>query len=321
MKYKFFNKALNIWCILIFESCLVLGPARGDEHGSFEIVRLREYNEFYPSASNNINDELPHYWETSDKNPKGVIVVAHGLNVKPSKMGTPEIEGTLVKFLLDSGYNVYRVTLTGHSGSIENMQNTTESDWLSDAYIQYCEAKIFSERAKVPLYLLGFSLGALVFEHLMNELTATPVQFEKIILFSPAIAIKTMAKAVLMLQPFTKDSSIINSISPEEYRAQRGTSIGAYKIVFNMEEALCDASFFKNNIDTIIFIDKNDELVSIRKLRNRINQYKLTNWNILEISNNGAAIKPQYHHLLIDNRCVSASTWQYITNSIIDFLE
>lgn len=325
MEHKFFNSLLNIWLILILDSCMVLSPAtaRENENRSFEIVRLMEYKEFSPPVStiSNINDELVHYWETNDKNPKGVIVVVHGLNVKPSKMGTPETEGTLIKFLLDSGYNIYRVTLTGHAGPIENMQNVIESDWLSDAYIQYCEAKIAAERDNLPLYLLGFSLGALVFEYLMNENTATPVQFKKIILFSPAIAIKATAKAILMLQPFTNDSSIINSVSPEEYRAQRGASIDAYKIVFNMEEKLCDVSFLKNNVDTIIFIDKNDEMINIRTLRSRINQYKLTSWNVLEISNNGARINPQYHHLLIDNKCVSPSTWQYITNSIIDFLE
>jgi esterase/lipase len=303
MKREFFNILLNIWFILIFSSCLALSPAAagGDENDHF--------------------DELPHYWEINHKKPKGIVVVVHGLNVKPSKMGSPETEGTLVKFLLDSGYAVYRVTLTGHAGSIEGMQNVTESDWFSDAYIQYCEAKIAAERDNVPLYLLGFSLGALVFENLMNENTATPVQFEKIVLFSPAIAIKTRAKAILLLQPFTNDSSIINSVSLEEYRAQRGASMGAYKIVFNMEEKLCDAAFIKNNADTIIFIDKNDELVDMGTLKNRIAKYKLTNWKVLEISNKGALIKPQYHHLLIDNRCVSAPTWQYITNSIIDFLE
>jgi alpha-beta hydrolase superfamily lysophospholipase len=180
-----------------------------------------EYKEFSPPVLNisNTNDELLHYWETNDKNPKGVIVVIHDLNVKPSRMGASETGETLIKFLLDSGYNIYRVTLAGHAGPIENMQNVIESDWLSDAYIQYCEAKIAAEHNNLPLYLLGFSLGALVFEHLMNEDTATPVQFKKIILFSPAIAIKTTAKAILMPQPFANDSSIINSVSPEEYRA------------------------------------------------------------------------------------------------------
>jgi hypothetical protein len=172
---------------------------------------------------------------------------------------------------------------------------------------------------------LGFSLGALVFETLMSDETyagtAAPVQFKKTVLFSPAVAIKSKAKAILMLQPFTNDTSIINSVSPEEYRAQRGASMAAYKIIFNMEKELCAASFLKNNVDTIIFIDKNDEMLSIKTLKNRIMQYKLTNWKVMEVSNDGAAIKPPYHHLLIDARCVSDATWRYITGAISDFLE
>jgi hypothetical protein len=97
--------------------------------------------------------------------------------------------------------------------------------------------------------------------------------------------------------------------------------MGAYNAVFTMEEKLCAASFLKNNIDTLIFMDKNDEMLSLGALKKRIKQYKLTKWKVLEISNEGAAIKPPYHHLLIDNRCVSAATWRYITDAISAFLE
>jgi esterase/lipase len=201
------------------------------------------------------------------------------------------------------------------------MMNVTEEDWLRDAYIHYCQAKNLSEANNLPIYLLGFSLGALVYENLMNQETATPVQFSKVVLFSPAIAIRTTARAILLLQPFTNDSSIINSRSPAEYRAQRGASIAAYRIVFNMEEELCYKSFGKNNVDTLVFIDRKDEFISVETLQKRIVDYNLTNWNVLEVSNNGAAIRPQYHHLIIDNRCVSDSAWQYITNSILVFME
>jgi esterase/lipase len=264
---------------------------------------------------------MVHHWETSVSSPKGVVIVAHGLNVKPSKMGTPSAEGTLVKLFLDLGYNVYRVTLKGHNGSLEDMQTVTRSDWIYDAYFQYCQAKNIADNEGLPLYLLGFSLGALVYEVLMNEETAMPVRFEKAILFSPAVAIRPVAKTVLWLQPFTNDRSIIRSASPEEYRAQTGASIAAYRIVFNMEESLCSASFRNSNINTIIFIDKNDEMVSTTILRDRINLHELTNWRIYEVTNAGAVIRPQYHHLLIDNKCVSASTWQYISETILSFLD
>ena len=265
-------------------------------------------------------NELPQYWETTISNPRGIVLVVHGLNVKPSKMGTPSAEGTLVNLFLDSGYHVYRVTLKGHSGLLEDMQSVTRSDWIHDAYFQYCQAKTIAENEGLPLYLLGFSLGALVYEVLMNEETAIPVQFEKVILFSPAVAIRPAAKTVLWLQPFTNDRSIIKSVSPKEYRAQTGASMTAYKTVFDMEESLRSASFRNSNVNTIIFIDKKDEMVSARILRKRINQHELTNWKIYEVTNTGAVIRPQYHHLLIDNKCVSASTWQYISETILNFL-
>jgi alpha-beta hydrolase superfamily lysophospholipase len=191
---------------------------------------------FGSCSNNSVNrlyaeNELPQYWGTTIPNPKGLVVVAHGLNVKPSKMGTPSAEGTLVKLLLDSGYNVYRVTLKGHYGPIEEMQSVTRADWIENAYVQYCQAKIIADNDSLPLYLLGFSLGALVYEVFMNEETVIPVRFEKIILFSPAVAIRPSAKTVLWLKPFTNDGSIIRSASPEEYRAQTGTSIAAYRIV------------------------------------------------------------------------------------------
>jgi esterase/lipase len=266
-------------------------------------------------------NEQPQYWETIIPNPKGLVLVAHGLNVKPSKMGSPSAEGTLIKLLLDSGYNVYRITLKGHNGPIEDMQSVTRLDWINNAYFQYCQAKTIANNGNLPLYLLGFSLGALVYEVLMNEETAIPVRFKKVILFSPAIAIRSRAKTVHWLKPFTNDRSIIGSVSPKEYRAQVGTSIAAYRIVFDMEKSLRSAFFNNSNVDTIIFTDKNDEMISIGILRKRMNKYNLTNWRICEVTNSGAIIRPSYHHLLIDNKCVSAVTWQYISETILGFLD
>ena len=278
------------------------------------------FNHVYSLYAENVN-ESPQYWETAVSYPRGVVVVAHGLNVKPSKMGAPSAEGTLVKLLLDSGYHVYRVTLKGHSGLLDDMQNVTRSDWIHDAYTQYCQAKAIAEGRRLPLYLLGFSLGALVYEVLMNEETPIPVLFEKSILFSPAVALRPIARSILLLQLFMDDRTIITSFSPEEYRVHRGSSMAAYKTIFDMEGSLISASFRNCNIDTIVFIDRYDEMVSAEILRERIDQYDLTNWKIYEVTNTGAVIRPQYHHLLIDSKCVSESTWQYISGTITDFLD
>jgi len=275
-----------------------------------------------------MSNEIPIYWESAVPNPRGIFIVAPGLNVKPSKMGTPLAEGTLVKLLLDLGYHVYRVTLPGYAGEPKDAQKLSHADWISDAYSQYCQARAIAENRQLPLYLLGFSLGALVYLALMAEETemtvgpsaAGPVKFEKIILFSPAIAIKPVIKLMLHALSFVSEKIIIRSASPKEYRAQNGISLAVYKAVFEMEELLCSFSFKNCNINTILFIDRNDEMLSINTLNERIIQYGLNNWKIYEISNANAAIKPQYHHLLIDSKCVSSETWRFISGAIMDFL-
>lgn len=309
MRYNF----LGLFAFSLFNSCLTFN--QGNNLYVENERALPQYKEYRDDR------EDWEYWKSPAANPRGLVIVVHGLNVKPSKMGTPYAEGTLVKLLLDNGYHVYRVTLKGHSGVIEGMRNVTQHDWIHDAYVQYCQAKTIAGNERLPLYLLGFSLGALVYEVLMHEETPIPVQFEKAILFSPAIAIKPAAKIVLWLRPFTNDTSIIKSVSPEEYRAQKGTSMSAYKALFTMEKLLSKASFKNCNIDTIIFIDKNDEMISRALLRKRIHQYNLANWRVYEVTNTGAVIKPKYHHLLIDTKCVSEMTWQYISKTILGFLD
>jgi pimeloyl-ACP methyl ester carboxylesterase len=129
-------------------------------------------------------------------------------------MGAPGAEGTLVALLLDSGYHVVRVTLAGHSGSLERMKTVSASRWLSDAYVQYSKAYCEARTAAVPVDLVGFSLGALVFEALMNTDTETPVQFKKAVLFSPALALKNTVRAAFALTPLLKPTSVIPSKSP-----------------------------------------------------------------------------------------------------------
>ncbi|MHC6202161.1 alpha/beta hydrolase [Breznakiellaceae bacterium SP9] len=265
-----------------------------------------------------LDDAQPQYWAAPS--PKGIALIVHGLNVRPQAMGSPQSEGTLVKLFLDAHYSVYRVTLAGHGGPLETMRTLTMQDWLSGAYSQYCHARLLADRASLPLYLVGFSLGGLVYETLMNESTPRAVIFDKSILFSPAIATRTLSKAILLLRPFIKDSSIIYSRAPEIVRAQKGVSLGAYKALFAMEKRLCALRFCRSNIDTRIFMDKKDELLSMRAFKKHLTQYKLSKWRIVPLSNKGAARRPAFHHVLIDAQSVSASTWQRICKEILDFL-
>jgi hypothetical protein len=224
-------------------------------------------------------------------------------------MGTPYSDGTIVKLLLDNGYHAVRVTLPGHSGHISTMKNADAAQWLSSAYIQYGKEVFEAQKDGLPIYLAAFSLGALVFEVLMNEETAIPVRFTGAVLFAPAIATKNISRSVRILNIFGKQM-IINSATPVDYRAQRGASLAAYNAFFELENKLC-VTGFANNINTLLIIDPMDELVSLRKIKAA--KYKLSNWKINEIDNRAA----RYRHLIIDDKCVGKETWEPISRNLL----
>lgn len=260
------------------------------------------------------------YFETSVFPVKGIVIIAHGLNTNPSKMGDDNTNGTLVKLFLDEGYHVYRVVLPGHGGTIEEMQKINSQDWINSAIMQYREAAEIAHKNNIPIYLTAFSLGGLVYENLINY--EENVEFAGIILFAPAIAIKGTARAgILISDIFLTDSAIIKSKAPVEYRAQKGVSISAYNALFELEDTLYKSEFENCNIPSLIFINPKDELINITKLQKSITKFNLSNWNVATVSNTGAEIKPKYHHLIIDSKCVSSETWGIIKEKILYFLE
>jgi esterase/lipase len=265
------------------------------------------------------DDEAPRFFATPAAVPKGVVVVAHGLNLRPSKMGAPAAEGTIVAALLGAGYHVFRVTLPGHRGIVAAMQTVTRDQWLAAARDQYASALREATAAAVPLYLVGFSLGALVFEVLMNDGHAAdpPVRFDKAVLFAPAVAIKTAAHSIRPLTALLPAATLIPSRSPAAYRAQSGTSLAAYAALFALENALTAARFEANNIPTLVFIDPKDELVSPGKLRTALATFALTAWIIHEVT---PACTAPYHHLIIDAASLGAEAWTEVAAALCGFL-
>jgi esterase/lipase len=267
------------------------------------------------------NEESPRYFETAARPVKGIVVIVHGLNVKPSRMGTPAQPGTLVPFFIDAGYHVVRVTLRGHCGPIENMQRVSLSDWFNDAYLHYGKAFLEAQRLGLPIYFCGFSLGTVIFEQLMNEETAVPVVFKKAILLAPGIVVKAGVRSILLLDATLKDTSIINSLSPARYRANRGASLSAYKALFEVEDKLVKSGFRNNNIDTLVIIDPKDELINLKGIQKEINTYSLSRWRIFELRKRSLRLRPEYHHLIIDRAMVSGEVWNNMLKTIRDFLE
>jgi esterase/lipase len=290
--------------IFLFISCFLL------------IISCKSFNDI----SICFDADSSKFFETTVFPVRGIVVLVHGLNMKPSKLGDEKTEGTLVKLFLDIGYHVYRVTLPGAGGTIEEMRNARAEDWLDSALIQYRNAATITLDNDIPVYLAGFSLGALVYNILMN--TQEDVTFAGAVLFAPAVSIKRVPRfAISVVGVFLPDSTIIRSVSPSEYRAHKGVSISAYKALFKLEDSLYDDGFANNNIPTLVFINPRDELISLSILRKSVNKFNLTNWDIVTVSAKGARVRPRFHHLIIDDKSVSPKTWEEMRERIMGFLD
>ena len=99
----------------------------------------------------------------------GVALVIHGLNLRPSKMDA------IISLLTASNIEVLSLSLRGHGQNynhktnmrppnvrMEAFKNVSYQLWIEEALRAYHYARKRSDEQKVPLFLVGFSYGALL---------------------------------------------------------------------------------------------------------------------------------------------------------------
>lgn len=253
-------------------------------------------------------------WLRSDfVQPKGVFIVAHGLNTKPEKMDS------LGKFLNSLGYEVYRFALPGHFGEISEMKTVTKEKWLNAALEGYKLAQARAAELQQPLYYLGFSMGSLIGETLIANYPELKLP-QKIIHLAPALGIRNRSHLVKALGVFGSEF-IVNSKSPEEYRAQKGVSIAAYRALFTLENELIEnKNNIRVNIPTLIYINDDDQLISIHGLRKFIALKEWTRSSLRPITDQKPSDNLTFSHRIIDEYSLGEVAWKRITNEISAFL-
>jgi hypothetical protein len=70
----------------------------------------------------------------------------------------------------------------------------------------------------------------------------------------------------------------------------------------------------KINIPAIIFIDKEDELVSYAGLQQMVQNHNLDQWRIHSVIKDETATEVNLHHLIIDAASVGNTMWQEIVD-------
>jgi len=260
--------------------------------------------------------------ETPD-NINGVALVIHGLNLRPSKMES------IIKLLTNSGIDVLNLSLRGHGQNyfhgkdldtrkarMEAFKTVSYKLWMDEAHRAYGHARKRSDEKNTPLFLVGFSLGGLIGADLL--VSHADVLFDRMVLLAPALNIHGIHYVAKLLSPFP--GLILPSFTSKSYLANDGTPMAAYNALFETLRHFNQHVCAKLNVPTIIFIDPEDELVSYRKLTQRVEKESLDRWQFRLLEKGKTGVQEKMHHLIIDEPSVGTDTWNQIKSVLIEHL-
>lgn len=226
---------------------------------------------------------------------KAVVLLAHGLNLNPSKMDQ------LAHFFNAKKCDVLRISL-GDNPDL----------WMEKFSDDYDAALEHADILQKPLYFVGFSLGALIAVHYMNF--HPHHHFSKLALFAPATHTHkfTLLPALLgRLLPEFK----LPSLNLINYRERKYSKLGEYKKMHQLQREM-GKSLLKNefNTPTLLILSPRDELVSSSKLTKFADSNP--HWSTLVISNRESQLPKKYHHLMIDLESIGPLEWEKILNNL-----
>ncbi|NPU84555.1 MAG: alpha/beta fold hydrolase [Syntrophaceae bacterium] len=254
---------------------------------------------------------------------KGVALVIHGLNLKPERMGS------IIAALNRAGVDVLNVSLLGHGDNyrpfesltpeaarLETFRNVTYPIWRQEVRNACEKAKRRAAREKVPLFFVGYSLGGLLGCDLV--LTDPETAFRRMVLFAPALNVKVEAHLLKVLSPFP--NLVIDSLSPRWYRANDGTPMAAYRALFDAIGHVEGNAGPGLNVPTVVLIDKEDEFISMERIREFMTETGLSRWRILPVRKDENVAASTSHHLVIDEAAVGREPWKGIEKAIVNHL-
>lgn len=248
---------------------------------------------------------------TIDRIYADVVMVVHGLNLKPNAMDS------INKLLEKHDYTVIPISLQGHANQdeeqrLQNFEQVTPQKWLKDIGQGFKKAKDLN---KGDIHFVGFSLGGLLGVY---ALAKDEVDFKKMILLAPAIKIRTKS---YLLQIFSWWNELtFPSFSPKKYKANWGTPMSAYNSLFQIIEEVDQLPQNKVNIPTLVISDPEDNLTDPEQIKVWIKQNKLYNWKQIKVKQRPQNEYIFNHHLIIDKYTAGLHTWDKISATIINFL-
>jgi esterase/lipase len=254
---------------------------------------------------------------------EGVALVIHGLNLRPSKM--EPIVGTLT----DSGIDALNLSLRGHG---QNYERRTDSEpararlaafktvtyplWRNEVHAAYTAAKNRSMKKNVPLFLIGYSLGGLLGVDLLA--TEPGVQFDKMVLFAPALKMHLRNYLIRVLAPFSRLT--IPSFALASYQSNDGTPMAGYNALFDSLNSVTENIGPRVNVPTLVFVDRKDEIVSYRRLKMMVQDEGLDQWQFYLVHKESSVEPGRIHHLIIDEPSTGEKVWLDMMAAMVSHL-
>lgn len=299
------------------EASTMRQPAQIDSAGPLPALKPSDQN-----SKEDLSDISSTRWYKR-KNPSernGAALVIHGLNGRPEKMESIIAELTacgidcLNLSLRGHGQNYFPLEKTDRAGArMEAFKSVSYPLWKNEAHQAYQLVKKRSILDGTPLFFVGFSMGGLLGVDLFAS--NTKVQFDKMVLFAPALKMRKRNNLLKIFSPFP--SLVIPSMASKSYLANSGTPMAAYNALFEMHDHLKNNPNPKINVATLVFIDKQDELVSFSGLQEMVRNQNLDQWQIHPVKKDRNVTEIKMHHLIIDQASVGQQMWQAMTESTI----
>jgi hypothetical protein len=110
-------------------------------------------------------------------------------------------------------------------------------------------------------------------------------------------------------------------MAPKSYLAnQKGTPIAAYNALFDGLDRFNKYAGQKLNVPTLVFIDRQDELISLGKLKKLVEDKKWDKWHFYLVEKDTAARDETFYHHIIDASSTGNAVWQEMMTAAVNHL-
>lgn len=251
-------------------------------------------------------DQLLNWLPCQSKEKKGVILLGHGLNLNPYKM-LP-----LSHFFQSLNFDVLLISLSGHRSG-EDLSQVSYEKWYEEIKEATDTAFSIATKKNYAFYFCGFSLSCLLFQRVLQDF---PYMVKKQVLLAPAIALKAPLEQIGFIQYFSF-SLAMPSLIPLPYRQNYQTNFKSYASLLKTLSTFKNSKSRAHNIPTLVFCRKEDELVSLKKIKSIKQKCELHHWQIITCAKHKEI---PWQHLLIGKDSMTEQDWENFTQKVRLFL-